>query len=96
MLAYAAAGQRKEVRSHYETYKRQLQDELGAQPEAQTTALYEALQAGQVVQIESPGFLGMHTQLALPPAASDSPARKHFVGREPELALMHECARKAA
>jgi hypothetical protein len=74
---------------------RQLEEELGAQPEAQTTALYEALQAGQVVEIESSGFLGTHTQLALPQADPDSPARKHFVGREQELALMHECARKA-
>ena len=96
MLAYAAAGQRKHVQSHYEAYKRQLQDELGAQPEAQTTALYEALQADQVGQVESPGLLGTHTQLVVPPADSDSPARKHFVGREQELALMHECARKVA
>ena len=96
MLAYAAAGQRKEVQSHYEAYKRQLQDELGARPEAQTTALYKALQAGRTVQIESASFREAHTQLALLPADLNSPARKYFVGREQELMLMHECAGRAA
>ncbi|MBK8795087.1 MAG: AAA family ATPase [Anaerolineales bacterium] len=96
MLAYAAAGQRQDVRSHYEAYKRQLQDELGAQPEAQTTSLYKTLHAGQAVQIEAPGLLETHTQLALPQADPDSSERKDFVGREEELALMHECVRKAA
>jgi len=95
MAAYAAAGQRKDVQSHYETYKRHLQDELSAQPEAQTTALYEALQAGQNVEIESSGFPEAHAQLALSLAGSDSRDRKHFVGREQELALMHACARTA-
>ncbi|GIK72991.1 MAG: hypothetical protein BroJett021_19790 [Chloroflexota bacterium] len=94
MLAYAAIGQRQDVWLHYETYKRQLQDELDAKPGVETTALYETLQAGQTVQIESPGRFETHI---LPPSPADSYSlvSKHFVGRKQELTLMQDCARKA-
>lgn len=46
-----------------------------AQPEACTTSLYKTLHVGQAVQIEAPGLLETHTQLALPQADPDSSAQ---------------------
>jgi DNA-binding SARP family transcriptional activator len=46
MECYARTGQRAEALRHYERFALLLRDELDAEPDAETTALYERLQQG--------------------------------------------------
>jgi DNA-binding SARP family transcriptional activator len=95
MLALTTTGQRGAALAHYAAFRRELHEELDAQPEAQTADLFSAIQQGryagaEAVSLTVPGpavsvWPGPGTQAAAP-----------FVGREKELAALHDCARPAA
>jgi DNA-binding SARP family transcriptional activator/predicted ATPase len=75
MRLLALTGQRSAALAQYETFRRMLAEELGVEPEDETTALYERIRAGQ-----APG----ESTLAPPDSNLPIPATP-FVGREPEL-----------
>ena len=76
MRCLAYLGQRSAALAHYEVCRRILDEELGVEPEAETTALYEAILAGEVTIIE----VGQPPPHNLPTPATP------FIGRESELA----------
>lgn len=93
MQLLAQAGQQAAALRQYEEGARLLADELGAAPEAATTALYEAIKAGELVP--APAGAGAHRPLparapvgGAPPAAPDQPPLTSFVGRRDEIALL--------
>lgn len=96
MLALVAGGQRAEALAHYASYRRQLQDEVGVEPEAQTLELVAELQEGHVVENDAPTILSASLPATGALAGPGPPEQHHFVGRKQELAALHACARKAA
>jgi predicted ATPase/DNA-binding SARP family transcriptional activator len=58
MAVLAGAGRRSEALAQYAAYRRLLADELGVEPDTETTALYERLHAGEV---ESRGAEAPHS-----------------------------------
>jgi predicted ATPase/DNA-binding SARP family transcriptional activator/tetratricopeptide (TPR) repeat protein len=76
MRLLALEGERSAALAQYETCRRILQQELGVEPMAETTALFEAIKREEV-QIEPPDN-------GLPPAST------RFVGRESEIAELAE------
>lgn len=81
MSALAAAGQRNAALRHYAGYRAELAQALGAEPAAETTALYEQLRLG-----------GEQKELPRPrPVAGPPPpgSRTSLLAREPELARLH-------
>jgi DNA-binding SARP family transcriptional activator len=95
MAALASSGQRGAALAHYAAYRRELRDELGAQPEALTVELAEALQQGWLPPVEQARFLGeVRTAALLSPmhGTPDHPS----AGRDKELAALHACAWQAA
>lgn len=78
MTALARNGQRASALAQYEACRRALADELGVEPEEETTALYEQIKSGQ---FKAEAVAPRHNLLAVPTA---------FVGREPELARLRE------
>jgi adenylate cyclase len=89
MRLLALTGQRGAALAHYEACRRVLAEELGVEPEAETTALYEAIRDGTFVSpapagkpalpVRLPGFLAEEVSVAAPPP---------FVAREGELARL--------
>ncbi len=88
MRAYAAAGQRNAALRQYAECARVLQAEVGAAPEAETTALYEQIKTASPSAAPAPS----QAQIRTPHAASAAaPANlpvppTPFVGRQSELA----------
>jgi ABC-type oligopeptide transport system substrate-binding subunit/DNA-binding SARP family transcriptional activator len=93
MALYAQAGRRSAAVRQYRTCLRLLEEELGVQPSAETTALYQRIRAEDIAREErSPGLVTM-----TPPASSALPAflseetaptrgeRTLFVARERQL-----------
>ncbi len=82
MRLLALSGQRSEALAHYESCHRLLAEELGAEPGAETTALYERIRDGALEAPSSPpAFL---TSAPLHPSTSAP-----FVARERELAKLN-------
>jgi DNA-binding SARP family transcriptional activator len=88
MRALALGGQRGAALAQYETCCRLLAEELGAEPHADTTALYQRIQRGELRpangRIPLPSLLARREapQHNLPPQTTP------FVGREAELAKL--------
>lgn len=98
MRALAMTGQRCTALAQYQTCRRILATELGVEPAAATTALYEQIQddeaQGLRSKVESSPVSGAALNqpvMRRPPAAHNLPQQlTPFVGREPELALLSE------
>jgi DNA-binding SARP family transcriptional activator len=86
MRALALGGQRGAALAQYETCCRLLAEELGAEPHADTTALYQRIQRGELRPANGP--IPLPSLLARREAARDNlpPQTTPFVGREAELA----------
>lgn len=80
MTSHAANGDRSAALRVYQQCVKALDEELGAGPLPETTALYEAIRAGEMVRVVS------ITPPAPPPAAGAELQRVPLVGREAELA----------
>lgn len=80
MRIMALSGQRSAAMAQYETCRRILADELGAEPSAETTALYEAIKGGSFPPPPAP-VRPLHN---LPAPATP------FIGRRDELASLTE------
>ena len=96
MSLYALAGQQAAALRQYEQAMALLDEELGVEPEEETTALYEAIRTRQL----GPAADGPQTGPALPRAgAAAARGPRHnlpaestpFVGREEELAYLERC-----
>ncbi len=88
MRIYAAAGQRNAALRQYAECARILQAEVGAAPEAETTALYEQIKTASPSAAPAPAPSQIRTP---PPASAAAPANlpappTPFVGRQSELA----------
>ncbi len=81
MRLLALGGQRSAALAQYETCRRALAEELGVQPTAETTTLYEQIQAGETTPLLPRSSAPPHS---LPPSPTP------FVGREEELADLAE------
>ena len=83
MLLFARSGQRSAALAQYETCHRMLKEELGIEPEDETTLLYEQILAGDV-----PTKVGQARSrvLASTPAKRIPSPASPFVGRKKELA----------
>jgi predicted ATPase/DNA-binding SARP family transcriptional activator len=77
MLCLAYNGQRGAALAQYETCRRILEQELGVEPEPETTALYERVRLGEIAARPEPSVAAPHNLPAQP---------LPFVGREVELA----------
>jgi predicted ATPase/DNA-binding SARP family transcriptional activator len=77
MRALALSGERAQALAQYKACRRVLAEELGVEPEVETTELYEQITSG--------------SWRAQPPASNLQPLATPFVGREQELA--HLCER---
>jgi predicted ATPase/DNA-binding SARP family transcriptional activator len=92
MRLLARTGRRSEALAQYERCRQTLQDELGAEPAAETTALYEAIRSGDLAPERPVAATARRPQAQyhLPPQPMP------FVGREEELAtleaLLHDPA----
>lgn len=92
MRLLARAGQPAAALRQYEEAARLLASELGATPEAATTALYEAIKAGELVPAPAdaarrPPSEGASAGRA-PQAAPELPPLTSFVGRQDEIELL--------
>jgi len=84
MRLYAASGQRSGALRQYEACEKELQEELGVAPDPETTALYQAIQAGRTPELRA----GPPTIAAVPirPRHNLPSQPTSFIGREGELA----------
>lgn len=81
MLLLALSGQHSAALAHFTTLRRTLQNELGADPDAETTALYEQILAGEIVDHQAaPALFLSPRPLHNLPASLTS-----FIGREAEV-----------
>jgi predicted ATPase/DNA-binding SARP family transcriptional activator len=89
----AQAGQQAAALRQYEEFARLLDSELGATPEAATTALYQAIKAGALAPAPA-GAAARHALPALAPGAAapraepSQPPLTSFVGRRDEIELL--------
>lgn len=86
MELYALAGQRAAALQSYQELVERLERELGAAPQTETTALYQAIRTNQ--------FLSAPPQPGLGNLAAHLPATP-FIGREPELARLADWLEQA-
>jgi DNA-binding SARP family transcriptional activator len=90
MLLLAAGGQRSAALAQYETCRRMLMEELGVEPDHETTALFESIRDGTFMAPEAvappPPFLQVAE--AGKEAEAAATARSVFVGRGQELAQL--------
>ena len=84
MLLYARTGQRSAALAQYETYVKLLADELGVEPEAETTILFEQIKSDQVIVSVQSSASKVH----LPAMATP------FIERSRELARIVERLRQ--
>jgi WD40 repeat protein/DNA-binding SARP family transcriptional activator len=96
MLALARSGDRSAALAQYETCRRVLADELGVEPERETSALYEQIRANQLrienVELRNASTLDstfsiLHSQFH---DLADAPDVDVFYGRERELELLEQ------
>jgi hypothetical protein len=81
MRCLAYSGQRAAALAQYEACRRTLEEELGVEPEPETTALYDQILAGEI---------GAPVAVSTPPIHNLPPQPTPFVGRVPELAELAE------
>lgn len=81
MMAYAMAGDRTKALAQYEFCRQQLLDELGIEPEGETTALYEQIKAGKFESKVALSSLTAPAEVRNNLPADTTP----FIGRESEL-----------
>jgi DNA-binding SARP family transcriptional activator len=96
MLALVDDDQRSAALAHYVTYRRELQKELGAQPETQTAELAAAIQQGRLAAATEARLVREARPDATAPLVQGRLAAHPFVAREQELAALHAQARQAA
>ncbi|MFN2231988.1 MAG: ABC transporter substrate-binding protein [Anaerolineae bacterium] len=94
MRAYCHLGRRNAALEQYRRCLEIVQQELGAEPMEETTALYQDILEGQLVaSAEAP--VGKSVRVASPPAAGQDPldpvVRGPLVGRGEELAFLRSC-----
>ncbi|HSM56550.1 MAG TPA: tetratricopeptide repeat protein [Candidatus Sulfomarinibacteraceae bacterium] len=92
MALYARNGQRAAAHRQYEACKRVLAEELGVEPQPETSQLYEQIRAGSVDAPPGGGRLSQPAGDDAPPLAwpADEPeSRRPFVGREQSLARLY-------
>ncbi|MBK9232741.1 MAG: AAA family ATPase, partial [Anaerolineae bacterium] len=94
MLALVDSDQHGAALARYAAYRRELQQELGAEPEAQTAELAAAIQQGRLAAAAKPVSAAGPTIAAW--SARGTQDAHPFVGREQELAALHVGARQAA
>ena len=80
MLLLAGSGQRSSALQQYEICRHILADELGIEPEVQTTTLYHQIRSGAFVPSATPLKSTFHIPTQLTP----------FIGREAELAQLED------
>jgi len=86
MEAYAMAGDRAKALAQYELCRQRLLDELGLEPERQTTNLYEAIKAGKFERRQVLASIATPEKVRNNLPSDTTP----FIGRESELALLDE------
>lgn len=94
MLALVDSHQPGSALAHYAAYRRELQADLGAQPEPQTAELAAAVQQGRLAAAVRPLNEARSTTAAWSTAGMGDV--HPFVGREQELSALHTAARQAA
>jgi predicted ATPase/DNA-binding SARP family transcriptional activator len=98
MRLLALDGQRGASLAQYEACRRLLRDELGVEPSAETTELYEAICRGELVArtMEQPGDRA-RPSFKLPAPLYNLPSQvTPFVGRQEELAALERLLANAA
>ena len=100
MRAYCRLGQRNAALGQHRRCREILLEELGAEPMVETTDLHRAILGGWLEVRRVPGVLPVEIPVvapAVPPGRSplDVVAPSRLVGREQELAFLHECWRGA-
>jgi predicted ATPase/DNA-binding SARP family transcriptional activator len=94
MRLFMLNGRRDAALAQYETYHRVLARELGAEPEAETTAMYERIRHDR---IRRGGDEQTGGQGDVPPEHRNLPVcLTPFIGREVELAKLGDCLRDPA
>ncbi|MDX1521283.1 MAG: AAA family ATPase [Anaerolineae bacterium] len=83
MRLYARLGQRHQALHLYQEVKQVLQDELEVGPDAETTALYEAILSGRWTPTEQPSAAVF--DLKVPVHLVETGQSQPFIGREKEL-----------
>jgi DNA-binding SARP family transcriptional activator len=89
MRLYALSGQRSEALRQYQLCVEALATELGLEPAAETTAVYQQIRDELISPIAAaliPAPTGGYSHLSMPPTTDRS--RPLFVGRERELSLL--------
>ncbi len=97
MRAYCQLGQHNAALEQYRRYREAVLEELGAEPMVETTELYRDILEGRFeIERVPPAPIPMVEPLA-PPGRSplDVIAPSKLVGREHELAFLHDCWQKA-
>lgn len=84
MWALYAQGQRTAALNQFQTCKRNLQNELGIEPEAETVLLWQEIQAGKENASSSASGLSQNAGYHLPETTTP------FIGREVELAQLDQ------
>ena len=100
MRAYCWLGQRNAALEQYRRCQEVVQQELGAEPVAETTELYQAVLEGRFAVGRAPEVLPVQipaTEPLVPPGRSplDVMALSPLVGREQEMTFLRECWRGA-
>ena len=98
MRLLALDGQRGASLAQYEACRRLLRDELGVEPSAETTELYEAIRKGELVArtMEQPGDRARPSFKPPAPLYNLPSQATPFVGRQEELAALERLLADAA
>ena len=89
MRALALGGQRGEALRQYEVCRRDLAQEMGVEPSAATTRLYQRIREGALPGLASPrAGSGRHVLTPAQSAPAEPRLGAGFCGREPELAAL--------
>ena len=96
MRTYCGLGQRNAALEQYYRCREIVLEELGAEPMVETTELYEAILEGRFAVARVPELIPVKVPPAAPPVPPgrnplDAMAPSRLVGREQELAFLHQC-----
>ena len=94
MRLLSLQGQRAAALAQFETCRQRLAQELGVEPESETTRQYEEIRAGHVTAVAA--SVGSNTWPGLDPHGSPSEPDALFVARERELATLDGFLARAA
>ncbi len=94
MRLLSLQGQRAAALAQYETCRQRLAQELGVEPESETTRQYEEIKAGRAAPVEI--AVGGHAWPGLDPRGPPSEPDSLFVARERELATLDGFLERAA